>query len=200
MNVAGIDYEDDDCELFPNGSVHDATLLHDAVIQGLHCAGGRSVVFYPSGRIKIAWLSAPLIVHGIPCAAGVVTYFHENGRVLNARLPMGSRIGETELPGGTRVTLDDAGLLLEYSEQLERDAVLGGLPCDADIEIWRYPDGRPSLVVLASAFALGGQVYPRGTELHLSPDGEVVHSVALNLEPGRRYKQRVFGVYEASWA
>src|SRR5438105_1087788 len=98
MNFAGIEYEDEDCELFPDGSVHDATLLRDTLIQGLPCAGGQSVVFYPSGHIKLTWLSSPVIVRGIPCAAGLVTYFHENGRVLNATLATGSRIGDVTLP------------------------------------------------------------------------------------------------------
>ena len=199
MNIAGIEYEGEDCELFPDGSVHDATLLHDTVIQGLPCAGGQSVVFYPSGRIKLAWLSSSVVVHDTPCAADDVTYFHENGRVLNASLATESRMGDVVLPADTRVTFDDFGVLLEHSERLERDTVVGGLPCAADFTIWRYASGRPSLVVLASPFAIRGRTYPRGGELHMAPDGEVIHFVVVDVESGQRYRRRAFGVYEASW-
>ena len=57
MVVSGVEYLDEDAELYPDGSVHDATLARDVTIQGLPCAGGRSAVFFPSGRLRLAWLA-----------------------------------------------------------------------------------------------------------------------------------------------
>src|SRR4051812_6000937 len=102
MMAHGIEYLDEDAEFFPDGSVHDATLARNAVIQGLRCTGGRSVVFYPSGRLKIAWLSVATTIAGVPCAAAVVLYLHENGQPLNTTLATEHRFGELVLPARTR--------------------------------------------------------------------------------------------------
>jgi hypothetical protein len=189
----GVEYEDEDLELHPDGSVHDATLTHNAVIHGIPCAGGRSVVFFPSGCLRLAWLASPVLVGDVPCASGVVTYFHENGRILNATLNEGFQ----GLPAGTRATFDEDGRLLEYWERLDCDKVIDGLPCSAEFHIWRYADGRASRVVLAAKTTIGDQVYPRGAEIHFDESGEVIGYTDIDLDSGHRYKQRVFGVYEA---
>jgi hypothetical protein len=193
MISKGVEYEDEDLELYPDGSVHDATLARNTVIQGIPCAGERSVVFFPSGRLRLAWLASPLVVGGVPCSSGVVTYFHENGRILNATLGEGFQ----GLPAGTRVTFDEDGRLLEYSERLDCDKVIDGLPCSVEFHIWRYADGRPSLVVLAAATTIGDQVYPRGADLQFDESDNVIGYIKVDLDSGHRYQQRVFGVYEA---
>ena len=192
MIVAGIEYEDEDAERFPDGSVHDATLKHDAAIQGVPCAGGRSVVFYPSGRLKLAWLSAASTVAGVRCAGGRYTFFHENGRVLNASLAA----AHAGLPARTSATFDEHGDLLEHSEALAADALVEGVPCAAACPVWRYASGRLSLAVLSAPHAVGGAEYPRGTQLSFGEDGGVIGSVRVDLDSGQRYKHRAFGVYE----
>ena len=199
MIVGEIEYLDEDAELFSDGSVHDATLAHDTVICGVPCAGGKSTVFYPSGRLKLAWLSCPAVIEGIPCAAGVVLYLHEDGRALNATLAAEHRFGKLPLPPGTRVSLDEEGQLLEYSQRLDSDQLVAGLPCCALFEVWRYPSGQPSFVVLSDSCAIGGQEYPRGSEIAMEESGEVIRSHIADVDSGRRYKQRVFGVFEADW-
>jgi hypothetical protein len=195
MIVAGIEYEGADIELFPDGSVHDATLLRDTTIQGVPCAGGHSIVYFPSGRLRLAWLSTATTIAGVPCAGGRIVYFQENGYVLNASLAS-EHLG---LPPGTSVTFDETGAVLEHSETLIEDAVIDGLPCAADFPIWRYASGRLSLVVLSTAHAAGGVDYPRGAQLFFDEDGGVIASIRVDLDSGRRYKHRVFGVYEAAF-
>lgn len=196
MIVDGIEYLDEDAELFPDGSVHDATLARDTVIQGLLCAGDRSVVFFPSGRLRLAWLSRPSVIGAIDCASGII-YLHENGTLLNAALAGTHELAGVDIPAGERVTFDEDGCLLEYSRTLEADQSVGGLPCLAAFRVWLYPGGRPSVIMLASPSCVNGQKYPRGTEMFFDEDGEVIDSRQIDLDTGRRYKQRVFGVYEA---
>lgn len=196
MIVAGIEYDDADAELFPDGSVHDATLTRDTIIQGVPCAGGHSVVFYPSGRLKLCRLSVASTIAGVPCAAGVIVFLYEDGRVLNASLGTEHRINGRTFPARTRVTFDEDGTLLEYEERLDRDAALDGLPCAAAVPIWRYANGRLSMVVLSAPCAVGGQIYPQGTRLFFEEDGSVINSYTVDLDSGRRYRVRVFGVYE----
>jgi hypothetical protein len=196
MVVNGIEYLDEDTELFPDGSIHDATLARDTDIQGLPCAGGRGVVFFPSGRLQLAWLARPVGIGGVPCAPGIV-YLHESGALLNAALTTAHELAGVLVPARARVTLDDDGRLLEHSRQLEADQPIGGLPCSAEFHVWVYPDGRPSVVVLASPSVVGGQEVPRGAQLFLDEGGEVIDWQQVDLDSGRRYKQRVFGVHEA---
>jgi hypothetical protein len=196
MIIGGIEYLDEDAELFHDGSVHDATLAHDTDIQGLPCAGGRSVVFFPGGRIRLAWLSRPAVLGGVACAPGIV-YLHEGATVLNATLASDHELTGVKLPAGTRVTLDEDGRLLEHSRRLETDQTLGGLPCSAAFHVWLYPDGRLSVVVLAAPAVVGGREYPRGAQLFLDEGGQVLGWQQVDLDSGHRYQQRVFRVYEA---
>jgi hypothetical protein len=196
MVVAGIEYLDDDAELYPDGAVHDATLARDARIQGLPCAGGHSAVFFPGGRLRLAWLARAADVGPVRCGAGIV-YLHPNGSVLNAAVAEQQTLGDVVVPTGERVTLDDAGRLLEYSKSLTSDQHVRGLPCAAAFDVWLYASGRPSVVVLASASTVGGVAYPRGAELFLDEGGGVLRWYAVDLDSGQRYKQRVFGVFEA---
>jgi hypothetical protein len=198
MIVGGIEYDDADAELFPDGSVHDATLTRDTTIQGVPCAGGNSVVYFPSGRLKLCRLSAASTIAGVPCAAAVIVFFYEDGRVLNASLAAEHQIEGRSFPAGTRVTFDEDGTLLEYDERLERDTVLDGLPCAAAVPVWRYANGRLSVVVLSAACEVNGHSYPRGTQLFFEEDGSVINTYMVDLDSGRRYKVRVFGVYEAA--
>lgn len=196
MVVSGIEYLDEGAELFPDGSIHGATLVRDTDIQGLPCAGGCDVVFFPGGRLRLARLSRPVVIAGVACAPGIV-YFHESGALLNATLAAAHEFAGVPVPASARVTLDEAGGLLEHSQRLEADQLVGGLPCSAEFHAWVYPDGRPSLVVLASPSVIGGREYPRGAELFLDEGGQVLDWRQVDLDAGRRYKQRVFGVYEA---
>ncbi|MCD6050077.1 MAG: hypothetical protein K0Q55_1480 [Verrucomicrobia bacterium] len=192
----GIEYLNEDLETFPDGSVHDAVLAHDSIIQGLPCAGGRDVVFSPSGRLRVASLSREVIISGICCAPGIV-YLYETGTVLNAALSSSLKFRDISVPAGERVTLDEKGLLLEYSHQLNEDQTVDGFPCSAQFRVWLYPSGSLSTAVLASSSVIKGQEFPRGTELFLEEDGQMLKHNQVNLDPGRQYKQRVFGVYEA---
>ncbi|WP_437571866.1 hypothetical protein [Sorangium sp. So ce542] len=196
MVVSGIEYLDEGAELFPDGSIHDATLARDTDIQGLPCAGGCDVVFFPSGGLRLASLSRPVVIGGVACAPGIV-YLHESGALLNATLATAHEFTGVPVPARARVTLDEAGRLLEHSQPLEADRRVGGLPCSAELHAWVYPDGRPSVVVLASPSIIGGREYPRGAELFLDEGGQVLDWRQVDLDSGRRYKQRVFGVYEA---
>ena len=194
----GIEYLDEDAETFPDGSVHDATLAHDSDIQGLPCAGGHSVVLFPNGSLRLAWLSRTTTVGGVCCASGIV-YLCENGTIFNATLATSLNFADVTLPAGTRVTLDEEGRLLEYSRQLPADQIIDGLPCAAEFNIWLYPSGRLSRAVLASSSVVDQQEFTRGTELFLGEDGEVIQSYCVDLDSGERYKQRIFGVYEAQF-
>jgi len=191
-----IEYLDEDAEVFPDGSVHDATLAHDSDIQGLPCAARHSVVFFPSGRLRLAWLSRQAFVGAVRCAPGIV-YLHENGALLNATLAASSHFAGLAVPAGARVTLSEDGQLQEHSRRLNANETIAGLPCAAEFDAWFYPSGRLSTAVLASPSVVGGREFPRGTELFLGEDGEVLHFYPVDLNSGQRYKQRVFGVYEA---
>jgi len=191
-----IEYLDEDIQVFPDGSVHDATLAHDSDIQGLPCAGGHSVVFFPSGRLRLAWLSRQTFVGGVSCAPGIV-YLHENGALLSAKLAATLNFAGLAVPAGARVTLDEHGQLLEHSRRLSANQTIAGLPCAVEFDAWFYPSGRLSTAVLASPSVVGGREFPRGTELFLGEDGEVLQFNPVDLNSGQRYKQRVFGAYEA---
>ena len=69
--MAAVEYLEG-AELFPDGSVHDATLVRDSEIQGLPCAGGRSVVYFPNGCLRLAWLSRTTAIGDVSCAPGIV--------------------------------------------------------------------------------------------------------------------------------
>jgi hypothetical protein len=196
MVTGGVEYLDEDAEVFPDGSVHDATLARDTEIQGLPCAGGRSVVYFPSGRLRLAWLSRPATIGGVACAPCIL-YLHENGRLLNASLAAPQEFGSVAVRAGERVTLDEEGHLLEHSLRLSADQSVGGLPCSAEFLVWLYPDGPPSMVVLAAPALIGGREFPRGAELSFDEQGQVLDCRFVDLDSGRRYKHRVFGVYEA---
>jgi len=195
MVLNGVEYLDEDAELFPDGSVHDATLARDTVIQGLPCAGGCSVVFFPSGQLRLAWLARPTAVGAVSCSPGLV-YLHENGGLLNATLAVDWQFEGLVVPAGARVTLDPVGQLLEYSRRLEADQSIEGLRCAAGWDVWIYPNGCPSLVVLAQTSIIDGREFPPGTELFLNENGGVIDCHSLEITSGRQYKQRVFGVYE----
>jgi hypothetical protein len=194
----GIEYLDEDAETFPNGSVRDAVLVRDSEIQGLLCAGGRSVVFFPSGQLRLAWLSHQTFVGVVCCDSGIV-YLHEKGTLLNTRLAASLKFDSLTVPAGARVTLDEDGILLERSCQLSADQTVGGFPCAAEFDVWLYPSGQPSLIVLSSSSVVDGREFPRGTELFLEEDGKVLEFHQRNLDSERRYKKRVFGVYEAPY-
>ena len=196
MIVAGIEYFDEDAELHPDGSVRDATLARDATIQGLPCAGGRSAVFFPNGRLRLAWLARHADIGPVSCRAGIV-YLHANGSLLNTALDRDQKFGDVVVPAGERVTLDDAGRLLEHSLSLSSDRRVGGLPCAAAFRVWLRAGGRPSVAVLASPSVVAGEAYPRGAELFLDGRGRVLHWQVADLDSGLHYKQRVFGVYQA---
>lgn len=196
MIECGIEY-DDDAEFFPDGSVRDATLLHNAVIKGLPCAGSRSVAYYPDGCLRLAWLSCKANVGSIVCSPGIV-YLHENGRLLNGRLAQTHRFGSVEVSAEERVTLSEDGKLVEYSRRLESDQEVAGLPCSSQYRIWLHFNGRPSVVILAAPTKVGKYGFPRGTELFLGPRGGILQHHLRDLD-GRRYQERVFGVHEGPW-
>ena len=198
MIVDDVEYVDEEAELFPDGTVHDATLARDADIQGIPCRGGRSVVFFPSGRLKLAWLYRTAIIAGVPCSSCIV-YLHENGRVQNATLATRHDFAGVIVSADARVTLDESGRLLEYWRRLDSEEVIGGLHCSPLFHVWLYPDGRPSSVVLSSPAVVGAHEYPRGANLFLSETGEVLDWQPVDLDSGRRYKQRLFGVFQARW-
>ena len=197
MVVAGIEYLDEDAELFPDGSVHDATLARDTRIEGLPCEGGHSVVYFPGGRLRLAWLAAPADIGVVSCGVGIV-YLHPNGSLLNAALSRAHSFGDLAIPAGERVTLDEGGRLIEHSRTLASDECFGGLLCAAAFRIWLYPNGGPSVVVLAAPTAVSGTTYARGSELLFDKRGRVIRAQAIDMDAGHRYKQRVFGVFEAS--
>lgn len=198
MVVAGIEYLEEDAELFPDGSVRDATLARDTEIQGLPCAGERSVVYYPGGQLKLAWLSRPARIGTIPCSPGIV-YLHENSGLLNATLAAPHQFGVVTVAVCERVTLDEGGGLLERSHRLNHDQTVNDIPCMFQYPIWLYANGRPSVVILAAPWVFGGQEYPRGTELFLGEDGHILNFYHRDLDSGRGFMWRVFGVFEAGF-
>jgi hypothetical protein len=56
------------------------------------------------------------------------------------------------------------------------------------------------VVVLAAPALVEGRKYLRGAELFLSEDGRVLDSKVVDLDSGRQYMHRVFGVNEAPFA
>jgi hypothetical protein len=166
----GIEYEDEDAEFFRDGTVRDATLSHDVEIQEISCAGGRSVIFYESGAVKIAWLSKPAVLDHVPCLASEIVFFHENGRLMNAKLGRDRDFTGLRVPLGARVTLDEAGELIDYYEHLSADVRIDGIPCSALFGVGRYASGRLSVALLASAVEIDGKNYVRGTKLSVGVD------------------------------
>ncbi len=199
MIVNGIEFLDEDAEFFPNGSVHDATLASDAVIQGIPCLGDRSLVFFPSERLKLCWLSQTSVLDGIPCPGDRIVYLHENGQLLNASLACDIQIDGVLYPLDSRLTFDETGKLLEYSQKLDADRSIEGFPCCSQFVVWRYPDGKLSVIVLSAVHTIDGQEYPRGAEVYLNEDGEVIDWQLVNLDSEKRYKQKVYGIFELDW-
>jgi len=199
MKVGGITFNPVGAQFFSDGSVHDAELAEDSVIQGLPCARGRAVVFYPHGQLKLAWLSDCTTIDGIPCAAGRVIYLHENGAVLNASLSKRHVFRGISLAAGSRVTVSHNGVLREYSQRLNKDALIDGLPCCALFDLWRYANGRLSRLVLSAACLIRGVACSRWTEISLGRRGALKRHQLLHVDSSTRYRQRVFGVIEADW-
>jgi hypothetical protein len=136
------------------------------------------------------------VVIVVSCALGIV-YLHENGRLLNAELAAPHEFTGIVVPAGERVTLGEEGELLEQSRRLAVDQPIGGLLCSAEFRVWLYPCGQPSSVVLAESSWIGDREYPRGSELFLDNTGQVLDFWVVDLDSGRQYAQRVFGLYEA---
>ncbi|WP_293332625.1 hypothetical protein [Microcoleus sp. CAWBG58] len=199
MIVNGIEFLDEDAEFFPNGSVHDATLASDAVIQCIPCLGDRSAVFFPSGRLKLCWLSQTTVLDGIPCPGDRIVYLHENGGLLNASLASDVEIDGVLYQSDSRLTFDKTGKLLEYSHEIDADRIIEGFPCTSHFVVWRYAGGKPSVILLSAPHTINGQEYPRGAEVYLSEDGEVIDWYLVDLDSGNRYKQRSYGVFELDW-
>ena len=88
---------------------------------------------------------------------------------------------------------------MEFSRPLERDDVVDGLPCSAKFHLWHYPNGRLSVCVLSASTRVRGRDLERWTRLVLSPDGDVVDELLLNVDPAEEYMQRVHGAVEVSW-
>ena len=126
-----------------------------------------------------------------------ILYLHENGRLLNGTLAAPQEFGGVPVRAGDRVTLDEEGQLLEHSLRLSEDQLVGSLPCSAKFLVWLYPGGGPSVVVLAAPSLIAGREFPRGAELFLDEDGQVLDFRVVDLDTGRRFMHRVFGVYEA---
>lgn len=192
MIVASIEYFDKDLELYPDGSVHDATLALDVSIQGLPCAGERSVVYYRDGRLRLAWLRWPTIINDVGCRAEIV-YLHPNGRPANVSLLGDHRFDGVVVSDRKRVTLDAAGGLIEYSSSVEKDRHVHGLPCARGYDLWRYADESPSSVVLAASADIASTTYSRGDHLTLSRHGKVLDVEHYDLDGELQYKQPVFG-------
>ena len=199
MIVNNIEFVDEDAELFPDGSVYDAILAQDTIIQDIPCAGNRSVVFYSSGQLQLCWLSSTTILNHLPCAGDLVLYLHENGRLWNVTLASDYQINEVLYRSGSRLTFDETGELLEYFESLDMDRLVEGLPCSSQFVVWRYANGRPSLIVLSSSHVIRRKEYPRGAEVFLNKDGEFIDWRLVDLESGQHYKQRVFGAIEGEY-
>ena len=194
-----IEYEEADAEFFPEGTLREATLSHDAEIQGVPCSGGRSAVFYASGHLKLAMLSKPVVLDGVPCSTDQNVFFHENGQLMNAELGAAHEFAGAVLPAGTRVTMNETGRLVEYSHELSADQLIDGIPCGSPFWVWRYPSGRLSKAVLSAPVKIDGQDYQRGTELCFSERGNVMRSLVLKVDFNKRYKQAVCGVFETPW-
>ena len=199
MVVAGLEYLDEDAELYSDGSVRDAVLARDAHVQGLPCAGGHAVVYFPGGRLWLARLARPAEVGPVACSAGLV-YLHPGGSLLNAAVARAHRFAGVVVPAGERVTLDRRGRLLEHSLSLASDEQVGGLPCAASFRVWLHAGGGLSVAVLAAPSVVNGEAYPRGAELFLDEGGRVLRWGVADLDSGQQYKQRVFGAFEAPFA
>jgi hypothetical protein len=70
---------------------------------------------------------------------------------------------------------------------------LRALPCRNDVDVWRYPNGRLSNVVLAGPAVIDDVTYAANTEIDLDEQGHVVSAVMVHREEGVRYKRRVHG-------
>lgn len=113
-----------------------------------------------------------------------IVYLHERGALLNTTLATAHAFEGVPVSARERVTLDEDGRLVEHSQRLEADQPVGGLPCSAEFHAWVCPDGRPSVVVLASPSVVGGREYPRGAELFLDEGGQVVDWRQVDLDSG----------------
>lgn len=199
MIVNGLDILSEDVDFFQNGSLHEAVISRDTLVREIPCLGNREVVFFPSGKLKLCWLSKNTTLNGIPCLGRSIIYFHENGQLLNASLACNHQIEETFYPCDSRLTFDEVGKLLEYSQQFNDDQTINGFPCSSQFVVWRYANGKPSVIVLSSPVIIDGLEYSRGTRIFLNKNGEVFKWQRVDLDSGKRYKQRIFGAIEADW-
>ncbi len=94
------------------------------------------------------------------------------------------------MAAGHGLQLDRDGALRELV--LYRSQLLLGVPCYGSglvgTELRFHRGGSLARVVLAEAHAIDGVLYPRGTRLHLSPEGKVIRSRAV--KPGPKPKLR----------
>jgi hypothetical protein len=180
-------------ELYGNGRLESAWLAADVTVGGVPCAADAPVDCYPSGALKWARLARPHRVGEVPCAQGSPTFFHPNGVLWNGELGDRWRRDGRVYHAGTRVTLDPTGRVLEWSSKVPPGGVVEGLPCRSDFDVWRYPDGRLSNVVLANPAVIDDVTYAANTEVDLDEQGHVVHAVVVRLEEGVRYQRRVYG-------
>lgn len=189
----GIEFED--AEFYDGGSLRDGTLLHDAVVGGLACAGGFDVDFYESGKVRMARLASDTLVAGVPCKSDHYTFFHENGTPWNTTLASGYESEGRQYLPKTRVTLDDRGRVLEWRSHLPEDEVIQGIPCLGSVPVWFYTGGRLSMAYLSQPWLIEGTEYPAWTQVTFEHDGKLTEVNIFNNHP-RNFKERVYGAME----
>jgi hypothetical protein len=180
-------------KLHENGRLESAWLAADVTVGEVPCDADEVVDFYPSGALKWVRLARPHRVGEVPCAQGSPIFFHPNGVLWNGELGDRWRRDGRVYHAGTRVTLDPTGRVLEWSSEVPPGGVVEGLPCRNDVDVWRYPNGRLSNVVLAGPAVIDDVTYAANTEIDLDEQGHVVSAVMVHREEGVRYKRRVHG-------
>jgi hypothetical protein len=186
-------------EFFDTGELCEGTLVRDTTVDGIRCAAGSDIVLFRTGRVRYARMLDILERDGLVFERGPI-YLFPDGRVNNGTLSADAAVGGIQLPRGTRLTLEDDGSLVEYSESLRADQVVGELPCSARFNVWFYPGRRLSNCVLATGVTYRQARHEQWTELNLDEHGVVFESRLLNLEPGVQYMLRAFGAVAVSYA
>jgi hypothetical protein len=132
---------------YPGGKLKGFELARDTVIQGHPLPAGTVVWLDEQGRLETCWLSRNTALQGLLCDGGfgkVATSFHPNGHLRS--------------------------LYLTSTQEIE------GLPCKAGVfaPVRLHDSGSLAGCTLARDALWRGQQLPRGAEVRLDPDGELV--------------------------
>lgn len=143
--------------------------------------------------MSLAKLSKECAIGKVPCLEGKYVWVWDTGALLHGCLSRDCEFEGRLFPRGCWLTLDPAGVVLEWSAYIVSEETIQGIPCKGGENVWYYGNGKLSLVILAQRISLRGVKYSDNTQLVLDPKGDVIDAVLLESSPGVRYQVRTYG-------